>query len=69
MTHPYDPGQYTVLLFTRHNRKRGRLVVLNYQRSLGAASRWARRTGGTAVVMRCLFNTSLGRGAYPAKWQ
>ena len=69
MNHPYDPGAYTVLLFTQHNRKRGRLFTANYQRGIDAAQRWARRTGGSGVVMRCLFNTSLGRGAYPAKWQ
>ncbi len=69
MKHPYDPGRYSVLLFTRHNRKRGRVQASNYQRSIAAADRWARRTGGTAVVMRCLFNTELGRGAFPAAWQ
>jgi hypothetical protein len=69
MTHQYDPGNYTVLLFTMHNRKRGRLQARNYQRGVNAAQRWARRTGGSAVLMKCLFNTTLGRGAYPAKWQ
>lgn len=68
-THPYDPGRYSVLLFTPHNRKRGRLLVSNYQRSTEAAARWKRRTGGSAVVLRCLFNTALGRGAYSEKWQ
>jgi len=69
MTHQYDPGSYTVLLFTVHNRRRGKLQVKNYQRGIDAAQRWTRRTGGSAVLMRCLFNTALGRGAYPAKWQ
>lgn len=69
MKHPYDPGSYVVLLFSRHNRRRGRLLAANFQRGREAAGRWARRTGGSAVLLRCLFNTELGRGAYSAKWQ
>lgn len=67
--HRYDPGAYTVLLFTAHNRKRGRLAVKNFQRGVEVARRWRRRTGGSTVLLKCLFNDTLVRGAYPAKWQ
>ena len=70
MTHPYDPGSYHLLLFSAAGRRRPRkMLVRNFIRAQRACHRWVRRTGGSAVVMKCLYNTQLARPAYPEKMQ
>ena len=62
--HKFDPGVYTVETFTGVGRKRKVWIVENYTRGQDFAIRWKRRTGGSAVVRRTLFNTENMR----SKW-
>ena len=58
-THKHDPGAHTVTTFTGIGRKRRVWVVANFTRGQAFAMRWKRRTGGSAIVQRTLFNTEV----------
>jgi hypothetical protein len=65
--HKNDPGAYTVELFQAEGRKRRSrrewvtTTLIDAQR---LANCWKRRTGGSAVVKRCIDNTELR----PERW-
>jgi len=61
MSHKYDSGQISIILFDARNRKRKTMLIKNFIRAQDAAMRWERRTGGSAVVMRCLYNSTQKR--------
>lgn len=66
--HKNDPGAYTVELFQAEGRKRRsrrEWVTGKFMRALSIANRWKRRTGGSAVVKRCIDNTELR----PERWE
>jgi hypothetical protein len=68
--HKHDPGVYTVRLFTSAGRPRQRQwLAVSYQSATGLVTRWSRRTGGTGVVLRCLYNSALMRPTMPERWQ
>ena len=67
--HKHDPGTYTIEVFSRLNRKRGETTRPNLMSAIALAERWHRMTGGSASVSRRLYNTALGRPAYPEAWQ
>jgi len=67
--HKNDPGAYTITVYSRLNRKRGVSTRASLTQAEALAKRWARRTGGSAVIHRCLHNTALMRPSYPEKWQ
>jgi len=61
MTHRYDPGCYSGITFTGIGRKRRIWLVANFTRGQRLAMAWQRRTGGSAIVQRTLFNTEIIR--------
>ena len=68
--HKHDPGAYTVRLFTRSGRPRQRQwIVGTYTVGVALVQSWARRTGGTGVVLRCLYNNALVRPTMPERLQ
>ena len=67
--HKNDPGAFTITVYSKLNRKRGSSTRTSLDQAKALASRWARRTGGSAVIHRCLHNTALGRPSYPEAWQ
>jgi hypothetical protein len=68
--HKHDPGTYSVKLFTQAGRPRQKLWVANcYQASIELVQRWGRRTGGTGVITRCLYNSGLTRPTMPGDSQ
>lgn len=65
MAHRYDPGQHWVLIFDRRQRKvKNGVLVKNFVRGQQYADRWERRTRGSAVVVRTVYNTQLK----PKRW-
>ena len=67
--HKNDPHTYVVTAYDRLGRKRGQRLRTNFQDSINFARRWQRCTGGSAVIHRCLYNTSLPRPSMPARLQ
>ena len=68
--HQYDPGAYSLILFDVRGRRRPRKLLLrNFTAAQRACNAWTRRAGGSAVILRCLYNTQLGRPAYPPEYQ
>ena len=68
--HIYDPAVYNLVLFTATGRKRKtKMLVGNFMRAQQACKRWQRRTGGSAVIMLCLYNSQLGRPTYSPRHQ
>jgi len=68
--HAYDPGVYNLTLFAANGRRRPhKLLVRNFLRAVQVCGRWKRRTGGSAVVMKCVYNTQLARPAYSSEDQ
>lgn len=62
--HKNNPGDYIVTFYCPVGRKRGYRLKDNLSNSQKLADRWARMSGGSAVVHRCLYNTTVSR----AKW-
>jgi len=58
--HKYDIGTYSVQTFTGPNRQRKTWLLHSYTAAVNLAKRWHRRTGGSAVVRRTLYNTAMG---------
>jgi hypothetical protein len=65
--HKNDPGAYTVELFQAEGCRRSRRewVTGELMPALSVANRWKRRTGGSAVIKRCIDNTELR----PERWE
>ena len=57
----HDPGAYSVVVFDRLGRRRGIRIRANFMQSVKLAERWKRMTGGSAVVIRCIYNTEIRR--------
>jgi hypothetical protein len=58
MPHKYDMGQVSLILFDKRNRIRKTMLMKNYLNAQDASDRWERRTGGTSVVMKCMYNST-----------
>jgi hypothetical protein len=67
--HKHDPGAYRVEVFCRLHRKRGQSTRPNLMSAIALSDRWARMTGGSAVIVLVVRNTALGRPSYPEAWQ
>ena len=63
--HKYDPKTYTITAFTPEGRRYGQRSRGNFQASKDLADRWRSMTGGTAVVVMCLYNNALSRPVMP----
>lgn len=58
--HKYDPGTYSITLFTKAGRpRRKQWLKANFLSSQFFVRAWARRTGGTGVITKCLYNSAL----------
>jgi hypothetical protein len=67
--HKYDPGTYTVHVFSSIGRPMGKTLKHNYISSVKLAERWKKWKGGSAVISKCVYNGALHRPCYPEKMQ
>ena len=67
--HKNDPGAYTITVYSRLQRKRGTTTRANLMAAQAVGKRWARMTGGSAVVSRVIWNSALPRPTYPEALQ
>ena len=67
--HKYDPGMYSVLVFSKVGRSMGSTLKPNYISSVKLAERWKKWKGRSAVILKCVYNGALHRPCYPEKMQ
>jgi hypothetical protein len=55
----YDPGAYTVLVFDSVGRRKGARTRSSLTAARALAARWIGVTRGSAVVLRCVWNSAI----------
>lgn len=65
--HKNEPDTYSIRAYDTLGRRRGIRLRQTLTSAQALADRWARLTGGSAVVHRCLYNTAITRGKWRAR--
>ena len=55
--HKYDRDAYTCITFTRTGRKRKEWVRINMYTCQAIGTSWNKRTGGTHVIVKVMWNS------------